>query len=232
MNKVLRLSALLMFVSVLSASFAAPGYSQNETEMKGMMMEKGKEMMGMGPTSATSACSLRKTLNLLLAEHVYLGAMATNAALNGNQKEFEAAAAALDLNSQALAAANGSVYGQAAADAFLPLWRKHIGFLVDYTQAAAAGDEAKKEEARNDLLQYAKDFGAFIHSASPSLPADAVAALVVEHGKSFLLVIDDQAAGDDAKAFIDTRMAAEHMQAIADAHAEAIVKQFPDKFQN
>src|SRR3546814_14983090 len=33
--------------------------------------------------------SLRKTLNLLLAEHVYLGAMATNAALNGNQKEFE-----------------------------------------------------------------------------------------------------------------------------------------------
>ena len=84
----------------------------------------------------------------------------------------------------------------------------------------------------DDLNAYAADFAAFIHSASPSLPVDAVTALVQEHGKTFLLVIDDQAAGDDAKAFIDTRMAAAHMQAIADAHAEAIVQQFPEKFQN
>lgn len=232
MSKALRFYAFLLFVCAFSVTATVPGYSQDDMDMKSKMMDKGKEMMCPGPTSATSASALRKTLNLLLAEHVYLGAMATNAALNGNQKEFEAAAAALDLNSQALAAANGSVYGQAAADAFLPLWRKHIGFLVDYTQAVAAGDMAKKQKAMDDLNAYAADFAAFIHSASPSLPVDAVTALVQEHGKSFLLVIDDQAAGDDAKALIDTRMAAEHMQAIADAHAEAIVQQFPDKFQN
>ena len=231
MSNVLRLSVLLTLVFALSATVAKTGFTQ-DGDMKGKMMEAGKQMMCPGPTSATSAAALRKTLNLLLAEHVYLGAMATNAALNGNQKEFEAAAAALDLNSQTLAAANGSIYGQAAADAFLPLWRKHIGYLVDYTQAAAAGDDAKKEEARNNLLQYAKDFGAFIHSASPSLPADAVTALVEEHGKSFLLVIDEQAAGDDAQAATDLMKAAAHMQNIADAHAEAIVQQFPEKFQN
>ncbi len=91
---------------------------------------------------------------------------------------------------------------------------------------------AKKQKAMDDLNGYARDFAAFIHSASPSLPVDAVTALVEEHGKSFLLVIDDQAAGDDAKAFTDTMKAAAHMQSIADAHAEAIVQQFPDKFQN
>ena len=230
MSKARRLLASLFLAVLFTLSLSAPGFSQNG-DVKDKMMQ-AKEMMGVAPTSDTGACSLRKTLNLLLAEHVYLGAAATNAALNGNQKEFEAAAAALDANSQALAAANGSVYGQAAADAFLPLWRKHIGFLVDYTQAVAAGDKAKQEKARNDLMAYAKDFGAFLHSASPSLPAEAVTALVEEHGKSFLLVIDDQAAGDDAKAFMDLRMAAEHMQAIADAHAQAIVLQFPDKFQN
>ena len=232
MSKAFRFCAFLLVVCAFSVSAAVPGHSQDEMDMKDKMMDQGKKMMCPGPTSATSASALRKTLNLLLAEHVYLGAMATNAALNGNQKEFEAAAAALDLNSQAIAAANGSVYGQAAADAFLPLWRKHIGFLVDYTQAVAAGDMAKKQKAMDDLNAYAADFAAFIHSASPSLPVDAVTALVQEHGKTFLLVIDDQAAGDDAKAFIDTRMAASHMQAIADAHAEAIVQQFPDKFQN
>ncbi len=220
------------FIAVLvSLSFFNPGYAQDH-DMSSKMMDKGKEMMGMKETSATSACSLRKTLNLLLAEHVWLAGAATNAALNGNQQEFEAAAAALDANSQALAAANGSIYGQEAADAFLPLWRKHIGFIVDYTNAVATKDKTKQEKAVNDLIAYSADFGAFINSASPSLPAEAVAGLVKEHVISFKAVIDAQAAGEDTEAYKNLRNAVAHMQNIADAHAEAIVQQFPDKFSD
>lgn len=231
MSKFSKLSAALFMGIIIALSASVPGFSQ-DGNVKDKMMKKGMEMTGMAPNSDTSACAVRKTLNLLLAEHVFLGAMATNAALNGNQQEFEAAAAALDVNSQAIAAANGSVYGQAAADAFLPLWRKHIGYLVDYTQAVSAGDAEKQEQAKQNLMQYAKDFGAFIHSASPSLPAEAVAALVEEHGKLFLVVIDEQAAGNDKAAYTAVMKAAEQVQSIADAHAQAVVQQYPEKFQN
>jgi hypothetical protein len=82
-------------------------------------------------SSATKAADLRVALNKLLGEHVILAADATGAALGGRSAEFEAAAAALDGNSQDIAAAVGSVYGAPAGEAFLPLWRKHIGFVVD-----------------------------------------------------------------------------------------------------
>jgi hypothetical protein len=39
--------------------------------------------------------------------------------------------------------------------------------------------------------------------------------------------VHDQAAKDYAKAYTDLVKAAAHMQMIANAHAEAIVKQFP-----
>jgi hypothetical protein len=95
------------------------------------------------PTSATPAASLRVGLNALLSEHVYLAAAATSAALAGRQPEFQAAATALDANSVDVARAIGSVYGPEAEKAFLPLWRKHIGMVVDYTTGAATNDRAK-----------------------------------------------------------------------------------------
>jgi hypothetical protein len=43
-------------------------------------------------------------------------------------------------------------------------------------------------------------------------------------------VIDAQASKDQPRAYMAVRTAAGHMQQIADPLAEAIVKQFPDKF--
>ena len=112
-------------------------------------------------TSATKAADLRTGLNALLGEHVYLASAATNAALGGRQAEFEAAAAALDANSVDIAKAIGSVYGADAEKAFLPLWRRHIGFFVDYTVGVATKDKSKQGKAVNDLVGYTEDFGAF-----------------------------------------------------------------------
>ncbi|MGQ0794089.1 MAG: hypothetical protein ACT4NX_08430 [Deltaproteobacteria bacterium] len=181
-------------------------------------------------SSDTSAAALRSALSLLIKEHVYLAAAATGAALGGRTAEFQAAAAALDANSIALAKANGSVYGPEAEAAFLPLWRKHIGMVVDYTVGLATKDKAKQDKAVGDLVQYSKDFGAFLNSASPALPADAVAELVKGHILSLKTVIDAQAAGDQAKVYTSLREAVHHMQMISDAHAETIVQQFPAKF--
>ena len=191
--------------------------------------QQGHAMTAMA-TSSTKASGLRSTLNTLFQEHIYLAAAATGAALGGRDAEFKAAAAALDANSVAISKAIGSVYGQGAEDAFLPLWRKHIGMVVDYTVGVATNDKAKQDKAVADLIGYTQDFGAFLQSANPNLPKSVVADLVKHHVVTLKEVIDAQAAKDQAKTYTAMRTAAGHMQMIADPLAEAIVKQFPDKF--
>jgi hypothetical protein len=180
--------------------------------------------------SAAKSADLRIALNNALREHAVLAAFATNAALGGRQPEFQAAAGALDGNSQDIAKAIGSVYGQGAQDAFLPLWRKHIGMFVDYTTGVATNDKAKQDKAVNDLVGYTQDFGAFLNSANPNLPKDTVAGLVRTHVLTLKDVVDAQGAKDQAKAFTALRKASAHMQMIADPLAGAIVKQFPQRF--
>ncbi|HZE36310.1 MAG TPA: hypothetical protein VE482_07420 [Candidatus Eisenbacteria bacterium] len=191
--------------------------------------QQGHAMTAMA-TSSTKASGLRSTLNTLFQEHIYLAAAATGAALGGREAEFKAAAAALDANSVAISKAIGSVYGQGAEDAFLPLWRKHIGMVVEYTVGVATNDKAKQDKAVADLIGYTQDFGAFLQSANPNLPKSVVADLVKHHVVTLKEVIDAQASKDQAKTYLAMRTAAGHMQMIADPLAEAIVKQFPDKF--
>jgi hypothetical protein len=191
--------------------------------------QQGYAMTAMA-TSSTKASGLRSTLNTLFQEHIYLAAAATGAALGGRDAEFKAAAAALDANSVAISKAIGSVYGQGAEDAFLPLWRKHIGMVVEYTVGVATNDKAKQDKAVADLIGYTQDFGAFLQSANPNLPKSVVADLVKHHVVTLKEVIDAQASKDQAKTYLAMRTAAGHMQMIADPLAEAIVKQFPDRF--
>ena len=177
-----------------------------------------------------AASDLRTALNTGLAEHVWLAAAATEAALGGRAGEFKDVAGALDANSVALSQAIGSVYGQGAGPAFLELWRKHIGFFVDYTNGVAKKDQAMQDKAVKDLVGYADDFGAFLASANPNLPKDVVAGLVREHVVGLKAVVDAQAAKDWPTAYTKLREAAAHMRMIADPLAGAIAKQFPEKY--
>ncbi len=184
-----------------------------------------------GAGTPMTPAALQTTLNMLFQEHVYLAAAATGAALGGRQAEFQAAAAALDQNSVEIAQAVGMVYGADAEKAFLPLWRRHIGFVVDYTVGLAGRDKAKQEQAVNALLGYTDELGAFLSSANPNLTRAAVADLVKHHILTLKEVIDAQAAGDAPRTYRALRTAAGHMQGIATPLAQAIVKQFPEKFR-
>ena len=190
--------------------------------------ETGSTPVSKTNASVTGAAStLLVTLDAGLKEHVYLAAMATENALGGRKAGFEAAAAALDENSVALSKAIGSVFGADAEKAFLPLWRSHIGFVVDYTSNFA--DKAKQDKAVSDLLGYTQTFGAFLNGAIPALPKDAAADLVKSHILTLKDVIDAQQAKDFMKADSKLREAAHHMGMISSGLADAIVKQFPAK---
>ncbi|MEO6398332.1 MAG: copper amine oxidase [Tepidiformaceae bacterium] len=187
---------------------------------------------GAAATLATDsgAANLRALLTAQLQEHVYLAGTATGAALGGRAEEFAAAGKSLDANSVDLSKSIESVYGADAGKAFLDLWRKHIGFFVDYTTGKATNDTAKVEKARTDLDGYRADFGAFIASANPNLPKQAVADELKPHVETLFAAIDAQAAKDPA-AFDKLRAAAAHMPHTAETLAGGIAKQFPDKFK-
>ena len=186
------------------------------------------------PGTDSASAELRAGLTALLQEHVYLAGITTGTALNPaagpKSPSYKAAADTLDKNSVALSKAIESVYGAPAGAQFLALWRKHIGFFVDYTLGAAGKDDAMKKKALADLDAYRADFGAFLAAANPNLPKQAVADELKPHVVSLTAAIDAQAAGDP-NAVAKLQQAAAHMPMTAKILAGGIAKQFADKFR-
>jgi hypothetical protein len=196
-------------------------------------IDEQKELDGdtKSPTS-----ELRSGLTALLQEHVYLAGLAINQAVaDGGNLEAPAtkdAVSALDANSVALSEAIASVYGKDAGSQFLELWRKHIGFFVDYTLGGATGDKAKQDAAKSALDKYRTDFGAFVESATKGkLTVDQVASELQMHVNTLIAAIDAVLA-KDASAFPKLREAAGHMPGTADALAGAIAAANPDTFSS
>jgi hypothetical protein len=183
------------------------------------------EAAGLEGQTDSPAAQLRTTLTAQLQEHVYLAGIAldTGAGFGLDSPEFELAAAALDENSVKLADTVGSVAPD-QRDAFLDLWRQHIGFFVDYTRGAAEGDAALQDEALTSLDGYRQDAGAFFEQVTGgALPADAVAESLGGHVDTVIAAIDAVAAGD-ASVFDRLKAAADHVNGTASALAGGIAQ--------
>ena len=217
--------------SVLAAMVVAGcGQMNSSKSMNSLSGHSMHDSMMSSQDGKWTAADLRANLNALLGEHVLIAAVATSHALGGREAAFNGAAGGLDANSVDLSKAIGAVYGADAEKAFLPLWRKHIGFVVDYTTGLATKDKAKQDKAVADLVRYADDFGAFLSSANPNLPKSTVADLVKGHILTLKDVVDAQAAREWPKVYANLRAAASHMAMIADPLGMAITKQFPERF--
>ena len=178
----------------------------------------------------TKAADLRVLLNALERQHVDLASAAVRAGFDGHAS-FPKVAAELDTNSIAIADAVGSVYGTAARDSFLKIWRSHIGYFVDYTVAAKAGDKVKMDAAVSNLTNiYVPSIADFFSKANPNLPYDAVAQLVTAHVLHLKAAVDTYGAGDFAGSYKSQTEAYNQIGTIADTLAGGIVKQYPEKF--
>jgi hypothetical protein len=139
----------------------------------------------------TDGAALLTDISTTLQEHVYLASIALEQLVVGDQAAFEAAAATLDANSQQLADLVAAVAPD-QRDAFLSLWRNHIGFFVDYTNGLLAGDEAATQGALDNLAQYRSDAGAFFADITGgALSQDAVAGGLEGHVDTVITAIDD-----------------------------------------
>jgi hypothetical protein len=171
----------------------------------------------------TPAAALYAALDQLFREHVDLTANVVETAISKGPSSANttAALAALDQNTQALGAAIGSVYGSAAQQEFLKLWRAHIGFFVNYTLGEASHNSSQIATAQTDLKGYISQFATFLAGAT-KLPESAVAADLQGHVTTLETAIDAIVTkSPDAGSAIE--MAAEHMDGTAQVVAQGIV---------
>lgn len=182
------------------------------------------------PNTQTKAADLRVTLNQVMRRHVTLATVALKDSAGGT-KDAEAAVKALDNNTVELSKAVGSVYGDQAEKDFLALWRKHIGFFVDYTTAKVAGDEAKMTEAKKNLDGYTEEASTFFKTANPdNIDKAALKKGLATHASQVIRIVDTYAAGDYDASFAAEEEAYNHIGMAADTLSNSIVKQFPEKF--
>jgi molecular chaperone GrpE (heat shock protein) len=184
------------------------------------------------PTVSDSPVDLRATLDQLLSEHVYLAVETMRKGVDGS-KDFEQSAAALQGNTEDLSAAIASVYGDEAGEKFKDMWSAHIGFFVDYVKGTVGNDEAAKKAALDELAQYKEDFSNFLSTATEKrLEADALAEGLQMHVDQLVGAFNAYVAGDYEKAYEYEREAIHHMYMVSKGLSNAIVMQFPDKFEN
>lgn len=184
------------------------------------------------PSVTTEAVELRSTLDNLLSEHAYLAIETMRKGAEGAE-DFESSAKALSANTEDLAGAIASVYGEEAGQQFSKMWTDHIGYFVDYVKGTANDDEEMKQMALDELSQYRKDFSQFLESATEErLEADALAEGLQMHVKQLIGAFDSYVAGDYEKAYEYEREAINHMYGVSKGLSSAIVNQFPEKFNN
>jgi len=180
------------------------------------------------PMTDTKAAAFRTAMNNAFTDHIAYASPALRAAFDGSPS-LDGNVAALDANSVEIAEAVDSAYPGTKED-FLKLWRDHIGFFVDYTTAAKAGDEAGMKEAKDKLTGYTSDASKFFADANPNLDQATLKEGLTTHFNQVIAVVDAYGADDFEKSYSLQREASDHMEATADALSAAIVKQQPEKF--
>lgn len=170
---------------------------------------------------------IRVTLGRILGEHAFL-TMEVMRAEATQGPELPAVRGALEDNSMDLAGAVGSVYGDDVGGQFLELWQEHIDLLVRYARATAAGDSGGAAEIAEALEAYAERLAETLVSLNPELAADDETAALRLHVEQLLAFTDS----DYARAYAAERQAFEHMFRFGDTFARAIIKQFPDRFED
>ncbi len=183
-----------------------------------------------------SASDLRALLRSLLIQHgeghgLFASLYTLRLYIKDRQLQ-QAAVNELLTNSKALGDAIASVYGRDAGDKFTELFNGHIMAVAAYYTSVFAGNEMGKREAANALVSNAMDLARFLSQANPYLPEDVVFSLLRDHGLRAMRQADLLARGrisDESSLYIIMR---NHLITIADALADAIVKQFQDKFRS
>lgn len=172
---------------------------------------------------------LKLALRDLYAGHIFWVRNVVFATLLGNNDWLKTSEEMAKSNARALGDAVSPFYGREAADQLFNLFAGHYGAVRAYLMAVKENKAKEKEKAVQDLLKNAEEIATFLSSANPNLPKDAVLSLLKTHGSHHIAQIDDIKAKNFAHEAEVWKAMLNHIYTIADAIADALAKQFPDK---
>ena len=183
-------------------------------------------------TSATTkAADLRSDLNYLMSEHAALAADAMQNGYDGSEN-YKASVKALEMNTKDLSKAIEDAYGKDAGMEFEKMWSEHIGYFVDYVEASKNNDKDAKQEAKSNLDNYSKEFGAFLSKATDNqLKSNELADGLGMHVDQLLASFDAYTKGDYKTSTMKVREAYAHMFMPAKVLSNAIVMQNKSDFE-
>ena len=193
---------------------------------------EGAEHAAAPAASVTPALvATRAALRDLWVGHVFWVRNVVDARFAGNTARAAAAEKEVVANAKSIAGAIEPFYGKPASERLFALLAGHWQAISAYLDGARAGDEEATKGAMGRLLANADEIAKFLSGANPNLPYDTVRGLLAAHGSHHVQQISQFKAGQwDAEARTWAAMK-DHMYVIADALADAIAKQFPDRFR-
>src|SRR5690348_8995368 len=182
-------------------------------------------------TSASSATApkLHQAMRSLWQGHVTHTTAYTAAVKAGDQAAAKKAADDVVANAKQIADAVAGFYGKPAGEQMLKLLAGHWGGVKAYADATHSGDKAAQQKAEQDLAENASAIAKFLAGANPNLPEATVRGLLMMHVSDHEMHIGEIMAGSKAAAAKTWQHMEAHMNTIADALADGIAKQFPDK---
>lgn len=184
-----------------------------------------------GAIAFSPRSDLRLALDRLLGEHMILAASAMRAGVTA-AGDFDAASDSLDENTADLTAAIASVYGDGAGVQFNDVWSEHIAAYLDFVRAIGTGDEAARADSLAALHAYHDRIATFLAGANPELDGQAVADLIRRHVQALITQAEATAAGDAERAVTATRDGYDGTFEVGAALADAIARQFPDRYRD
>jgi hypothetical protein len=180
--------------------------------------------------AGAGAWELRQDMRKLWTDHVQWTRDYIVASV-ANQPDAPAAVSRLMRNQEDLGKAVGKYYGDAAGDQLTTLLKDHIQTAADVVTAAKANDKAGLKSASDRWEKNADQIVDFLSKANPQLSKGALSGLMKDHLKTTTDEVTARLKKDwegDVHAYDAVY---EHILKLSDALADAIVKQFPEKFE-
>lgn len=181
------------------------------------------------PEAAAASPKLHATMRELWQGHAETTREYALAVRAGDAAAEKKAADAVVANAKKIAGAVGSFYGDAAGATMLDLLAGHWTAVKDLTDAQKKGDAAGVTKAMSDLSANADAIAKFLSGANPNLAESAVKGLLVAHAAHHQALTGEIMKGDTANEAKTWSAMQAHMNTIADALADGIAKQFPQK---
>ena len=180
-------------------------------------------------TPGPAAAALKQDMRKLWTDHV-VWTRAYIVAAVADHPDAQAAAGRLMNNQEDIGNAVAKFYGAPAGQQLTTLLKEHISIAVDLIKAAKGGDKPAQQAADARWQANAVQIADFLAQANPNWPRATLVDLMKMHLSTTTAEVVARLNKDwqgDVQAFDAVY---EHILKMADALADGIVKQFPEKF--